>query len=105
MKLKIKLIALLLSAVFIFLLGLDSTISSVFCAASEEAYWEQKTEDTYDNAVEIYRENVTIYCSTYSIPKYIDIVMKMLSFYSSTHTYDILNSSYSYLNNKYEHKN
>lgn len=105
MKLKIKLIALLISAAFVFIIGLDSAISSTFCAAAEEAYWEQKTEDTYDDAVEIYRETVTIYCSTYSIPEYIDVVMKMLSFYSSTHTSDIMNSSYSYLNDKYEHKN
>lgn len=105
MKFKIKLIALLASVVFVFLIGLDSAAASAFYAAEEEAFWEQKTTDSYDNAVEIYRETVTIYCAAYSIPEYIEVVMKMLNYYSLTHTTDVLNASYSYLNEKYEHKN
>lgn len=104
MKFKIKLIALLLAIIFIFAVGLSSVTTSIIYAVEEEAYQEQTTVDLYDDAVEIYREAVTAYCALYSIPEYIETVMKMLSIYSQVHTLDILNASHSYLNDKYEHK-
>lgn len=62
-------------------------------------------DSPYSDEIEIYRNTVTTYCQTYNITEYIETVMKMLSFYSTSHSTDVLNSSYSYLNVKYPHRN
>lgn len=104
-KIKTSLIAITLAVIIFFCAGITSAIAAIINSIEEKQYIEQTTESLYDSAVEIYRETVTTYCSIYSIPEYIETVMKMLSVYSKTHTTDIMNSSYSYLNKKHEHKN
>lgn len=105
MKIKTTLIALALAVIIFFCVGITSAIAAIINSIEEEQYIEQTTESLYDSAVEVYRETVTTYCLTYSVSEYIETVMKMLSVYSAAHTTDILNSSFSYLNEKYEHKN
>lgn len=104
MKLKIKLIALAIAIIFIFSIGLSSSVLAVTQIVEEQTYQEEKINEIYNDEIEIYRDIVTNYCSTYAISDYVEIVMKMLSVYSASHTTDIMNSSYSEYNKKYPHK-
>lgn len=105
LKFKVKIIALILVVAFIFIATINSAINSALAQAKLDAQNQTITDTSYNTAIEAYREAVNAYCKQYSITEYEDIIMKMLSVYSSTHTTDILNSSFSYLNTLYEHKN
>lgn len=96
---------LIVAAIFIIVMAINSIAVSVSTQIEQETQGKLITDTAYNDAVEPYRITVTKYCQAYSITEYIDVVMKMLSIYSATHTTDILNSSFSYLNTKYEHKN
>lgn len=105
LKFKIKIIALFLVVILVFLSTISSAIRSVYAEIEQSSKEQIITDSSYNNAIEPYREIVNTYCQTYSVNEYVDTIMKMLSIYSDTHTTDILNSSFSYLNTKYEHKN
>lgn len=95
----------IISVILVIVITVSSVVTSVGAQIEQTAQEQTITDTAYNDAIEPYRENVAIYCQTYSISEYTDTVMKMLSVYSSTHTTDILNASYSYQNTKYEHKN
>lgn len=104
MKFYIKIIAAVLIIIFIIIFTINAAVAQT--EAQNAALQEQMLNDTaYNDAIEPYRETVILYCQTYSMNEYVDVIMKMLSVYSATHTTDILNASYSYLNTNYEHKN
>lgn len=105
MKKILSIIAVILIISIVIIPSAVSVTAASVVAESEAVQKNTKTSGEYNGAVEVYRSNVLTYCSAYSMTDYIDTVMKMLSVYSHTHSNDVLNSSYSYLNEKYEHKN
>ncbi|MCM1219452.1 MAG: lysozyme family protein [Lachnospiraceae bacterium] len=83
-------------------LSIISSFASQYAKALQE---EVNYIGPYNDAVEVYRESVVLYSTIYSMTDYTDIIMKMISCYSDTHSTDIMNASFSYLNKNYPHKN
>lgn len=105
MKPLIKIGAVILAIIFVFITAITVIAASITTQNKQASQTQIITDTAYNDAMEPYRKAVEKYCQVYLITEYVDTIMKMMSVYSSTHTTDILNSSYSYLNTKYEHKN
>lgn len=101
-----KKIIIIFLAIAMLICGCLGVISSAASQYEKAALQTQITYNSpYNEAIEIYRETVVLYCTIYSMADYTDIIMKMISYYSGTHSTDILNASFSNSNKNYPHKN
>lgn len=92
----------------VIILAVGSFLSVISSAASQyesELQKQQIYDSPYNESVELYRTTVVTYCTAYSMTDYVDVIMKIISYYSQTHSTDIMNASFSALNKNYPHRN
>lgn len=100
-----KKIIILFFTVLIVGCGYLGIIGSTFSQYEKALQTEITYDSQYNETIEVYRETVVTYCTIYSMTDYTDIIMKMISYYSGTHSMDIMNASFSELNRNYPHRN
>lgn len=100
-----KKIILILVVIVLLIISCLSVVSSAASQYESEMQKQLTYDSPYNEAIEIYRTTVVTYCTSYSMTDYVDVIMKMISYYSETHSTDIMNASFSPLNKNYPHRN
>ncbi len=100
-----KKIILILVVIVLLIISCLSVVSSAASQYESELQKQLTYDSPYNEAIEIYRTTVVTYCTSYSMTDYVDVIMKMISYYSETHSTDIMNASFSPLNKNYPHRN